>query len=124
MTKVYRIEHATRGLGPYQGGATMDFDYFSDRHPGPSRDGIFGQSWDHYYGFATMKQMFTWFHWIDVFKWHRQGFRVYKYTMPDAGQVIFGGRQVAFVKARAKYRHEVRLAQLAKHLVRMPLLGS
>lgn len=120
--KVYRIEHQTRGVGPYQGNAPGNFEYFADRHPSPYQDGI-SPDWHFFYGFASMRQMFQWFNWFDVFKWKRHGFRVYKYQISD-DKVQVGNRQVAFVKSAAAYRHEVRMAQLAKHLIRIPMLSS
>lgn len=125
--KVYRIEHHEKGLGPYQGGA-IDHDdtweYFSSRHPGPNDDGITGGIFlGEYFGFSTMRQMFQWFNWRDIFRWRKKGFRVYTYRMSNH-QVRVGGRQVAFVRASALSRNEVKLAALAKHLVRIPLLAS
>lgn len=121
--KVFRIEHKTRGVGPYNGSASMNYEYFADRHPAPQMDGILNIGRDFYYGFANMRQMFQWFNWKDVFRWRREGFRVYKYTLaPQSVQV--GGHQVAFVKASALSRQEVRAAVLARHLVRRPLFGS
>lgn len=121
--KVYRIEHKTRGVGPYNGGASMNMEYFGSRHPSPSMDGIYAASYDFFFGFATMRQMFQWFSWKDVFKWRREGFRVYKYTL-GCQNVQVGGHQVAFVKASALSRNEVRASVLARHLIRMPLFGS
>lgn len=123
--KVYRIEHEILGLGPYQGGAIWDSsDYFADRHPAPVMDGLPSPIYsEHFFGFANMRQMFQWFHWRDIFRWRRRGFRVYKYLVSNH-EVYVGGHQVSFVRASALSRNEVKLAALAKHLVRMPLLKS
>lgn len=116
--KVYRIEHKDYRSGPYTGSATLGSRYWcSEVCPGPSDDDMptWAMDYTYYFGFAKMKQMFTWFRARDIFRMRREGFRVYRYKIDDK-QVCLGQRQLAFVRAKATVREEVKLSLMARHL--------
>lgn len=116
--KVYRIEHSKFKLGPYQGGADLCTSrYYDDNHPGPSADGMDTDrmTYNHSFGFSYMRQLLNWFRFRDIFRMRKQGFRVYRYKV-DRSEVIFGGRQVAFVRCKATVREEIPLSRLMRHL--------
>lgn len=118
--KVYRIERNTWPYnGPYCGySATVSRNrYFGDRCPGPNQDGLDTSlmSYHHYFGFAKMKQMFTWFKARDIFKMRKEGFRVYRYKIADE-HVCLGYSQLAFIRAKATVREEVKMSLMVRHL--------
>lgn len=117
--KVYRIERKEWPyMGPYTGNADLDTShYFGDKCPGPNWDGMDTDvmSYHHYFGFAKLKQMFTWFRARDVFRMRKKGFRVYRYKVADE-HVVMGGRQLAFVRTKATVREEVKLSLMMRHL--------
>lgn len=124
--KVYRIEHREYKTGPYMGGAVNSYDsrYFGVKCPGPIEDGISRSEFasDHYFGFKHMRQMITWFRVRDIFRMRKRGFRVYRYKV-DRSHVLLGNSQVAFARAKATVREEVRLSAIARHIL-TPGFGS
>lgn len=120
--KVYRIEHQYYKNGPYVGIGSTDIvspanGYFDSRCPGPIEDGISREelTYNHYFGFAKMKQMFTWFRARDVFKLRKHGYRVYRYKVADE-HVCRGYNQLAFVRSRSTVREEVKMSLMVRHL--------
>lgn len=116
--KVYRIEHKDDQRGPYTGCANLCMSrYWGEKCPSPDMDGMNtrNMSYSHYFGFAKMKQMFTWFRARDVFIMRKKGFRVYRYKVADE-HVIEGWNQLAFVRTKATVREEVKLSLMARHL--------
>lgn len=115
--KVYRIEHKDKGLGPYWASSLDTRYYLSEKCPGPDQDDMetYRMTYMHYFGFAKMKHMFTWFRARDVFRMRKKGFRVYRYKIADK-HVILGGKQLAFVRSNATVREEVKMSLMARHL--------
>ncbi len=115
--KVYRIEHKHYGLGPYQSWyCTPDSRYFDSRTcPGPTEDGIPGMQENEFSGFQCMRHLTNWFKLIDIFKMQRRGFRVYKYGL-NPRYARLGGKQLAFQKAYAYNRVEVKYSTLLRHV--------
>lgn len=101
VVSIFRIENH-EGKGPYcWDGITEEPGIYGKGYhatPVPDEDGIRGLTDDHYFGFSSARQMFTWF---------RQGttrnirnteeWGIFLYRVPREN-VIFGQRQVAFVK--------------------------
>lgn len=118
--KVYRIEHKDDRRGPYCGGSNVlsSSEYWGTRCPGPNDDGIptWLMTYDYFFGFAKMKEMFTWFRARHVYKMRKEGFRVYRYKIAD-DHVFRGGTQLAFVRSKATVREEVKLSLMARHLM-------
>lgn len=118
--KVYRIEHKETKQGPYwTPGLVRDslMYYDPERCPGPSDDGLstWTMTYEHHFGFAKMKQLFTWFKARDVFRMRKQGFRVYRYKVSDT-YILEGNKQLAFVRAKATVREEVKMSLMLRHL--------
>jgi hypothetical protein len=117
MMHVYRIEHFRHGTGPYIQGSMViaDAHYFGSKCPGPIDDGVsfYGMAREAFFGFANLKAMVRWFKFRDILKMKKEGFRVYRYRV-DESYVSLGDRQLAFAKAKAYSRVEVRSSTLLR----------
>jgi len=109
--KIYRIEHADLGTGPYA--LRHEFWFPQDLscelgehsnhngHPTPWAEAMVGTGSSHYYGFASLEDMYSWFG-VDVVARlvDECEFCIVTYWA-DASEVQQRDHQVAFIKARA-----------------------
>lgn len=106
---VYRLEHKTSGDGPYR----HDYDRswrkgdhaFLKRTPIPQLDIL---EWEfielgvakYRFGFKSLKQLSKWFLKTELKELKKRGFVIRKYEV-DKEHVLFGSKQVAFLKRKA-----------------------
>jgi hypothetical protein len=107
MLRILRVE-TPGGNGPYNGGYGAEyvalFEDQGDRHPAPTTDvpglmAIYDSGFR--FGFKDHTQLDRWFDPPRRDYLRRHGFTVAAYDVPE-GDVIFGGRQIAFRRDRAK----------------------
>jgi len=122
---VYRIEHKKDGLGPYAFRSENEYlnkilDALGDgtstnRHPLPCYDEMNADriTTSHFFGFETKEALNDWFSnkWIKFL--YSNDFRVYQYKVLKK-KVLFGRKQVAFIKKDVKIRVEISLNEVLK----------
>ena len=114
--RVFRVEasfsiinkNGTRktNLGPYVGrdaAGKVYGHYFNMRllpyNPEPEEDGISYYSFNHHYGFSSLKELIKWFDGC-FFSLQDAGFFVVEYECPE-NYIEFGGKQLAFDMTKA-----------------------
>lgn len=96
--KIYRVEHARGGRGPYLGdlavAGAMQLEHQKLGHPTPLKDGIETMTVDDYCGFVAREHVDKWFYGFKA-KLAHAGFHIAIYEVP-MNLIKFGRKQVAF----------------------------